>query len=354
MVIVHQCWVLTVLIFGIIYPTSCTAYFGLTLSKRLPLDRLTADCKGMRLTNKQRKMCYRDSGMADTLINAIRLSTMECTSQFKNERWNCSITHEHHRLNLLKTALKETSFIYAVSSAGLTHAIAQSCSSGELDRCSCDANSFDMDINKEAWKWGGCGDNLKYSVNFVKEFLKAQKGGEKRYQDYRAKVDSHNTVLGTRVVRKRMQKICKCHGVSGSCTTQTCWRQLSPFHEIGRDLKNKYENAMRVAMDNTANAIDQSLRVRRRERRPPPPVADNNDMVFMDHSPDFCRRGQYSYGTGGRICNKSSNCDSICCGRGYNIRNNIKITACNCRFNWCCDVICSKCTEREEVYSCKS
>lgn len=76
----------------------------LTLSKRLSLDQLSPDCKGMRLNNKQRKMCNRDSGMAETLINAIRLSTMECTNQFKNERWNCSITtHEHHRLNLLKT-----------------------------------------------------------------------------------------------------------------------------------------------------------------------------------------------------------------------------------------------------------
>ena len=155
------------------------------------------------------------------------------------------------------------------------------------------------------------------------------------------------------VVRKRMQTKCKCHGVSATCTTQTCWRQLSPFHDIGRDLKKKYENAARVAMGNTANAIDQSLRIRRRDR-PPPPVADSNDMVYIEHSPDFCSKGQYSYGTAGRICNKTSNCDSICCGRGYNIRNSIKTTACNCKFNWCCDVICSKCTEREEVYSCKS
>ena len=89
-----------------------------------------------------------------------------------------------------------------MSSAGLTHAIAQSCSSGELDRCSCDPNSFEIDkLNPkgDSWNWGGCGDNLKYSVNFVKEFLKAKKGGELRHQDYRAKVDSHNTLLGTRV-----------------------------------------------------------------------------------------------------------------------------------------------------------
>ena len=103
--------------------------------------------------------------------------------------------------------MRETAFIYAVSSAGLTHAIAQSCSSGDLDRCSCDANSFDMDINKETWKWGGCGDNLKYSVKFVKEFLKAKKGGNERHQDYRAKVDSHNTILGTRVSVKESSAV---------------------------------------------------------------------------------------------------------------------------------------------------
>lgn len=151
-----------------------------------------------------------------------------------------------------------------------------------------------------------------------------------------------------------MQKMCKCHGVSGSCTTQTCWRQLSPFHQIGKDLKKKYENALRVSMANTANGnLEQSLRIRRREK-PQEPVASAHDMVFMALSPDFCRSGQYSYGTAGRVCNKSSNCDSICCGRGYNIRSSIKTTSCNCRFNWCCDVICSKCMETEEMYSCKS
>ena len=34
---------------------------------------------------------------------------------------------------------KETAFIYAVTSAGVVHAVTQGCSAGDLAECSCDA-----------------------------------------------------------------------------------------------------------------------------------------------------------------------------------------------------------------------
>lgn len=58
-------------------------------------------CDLMLLQRKQRKMCRRDKGVADTLLEAIRLSTQECEYQFKTERWNCSL-HGQYRLNILK------------------------------------------------------------------------------------------------------------------------------------------------------------------------------------------------------------------------------------------------------------
>ncbi|KAB7507018.1 Protein Wnt-16, partial [Armadillidium nasatum] len=61
---------------------------------------------------------------------------------------------------------KETAFIYAVTSAGVVHAVTQACSSGNLTDCSCDMSKQGM-TTPEGWKWGGCryaeaiGDFLK-------------------------------------------------------------------------------------------------------------------------------------------------------------------------------------------------
>ena len=41
---------------------------------------------------------------------------------------------------------------------------------------------------------------------------------------------------------------CKCFVFSGSCTSKTCWKQLSTFHEIGDRLKKKYNRASKVAL----------------------------------------------------------------------------------------------------------
>lgn len=87
---------------------------------------------------------------------------------------------------------KETAFLYAISSAGLTHALAKACSAGRMERCTCD-EAPDLE-NRKAWQWGGCGDNLKYANKFVKDFL-----GKRSNKDLRAYVDTHNTNVGMKV-----------------------------------------------------------------------------------------------------------------------------------------------------------
>ena len=48
-------------------------------------------------------------------------------------------------------------------------------------------------------------------------------------------------------VKKTMRRICKCHGVSGSCTTQSCWNTPGDFREVGDHLKKMYKRAKRVS-----------------------------------------------------------------------------------------------------------
>ena len=85
----------------------------------------------------------------------------------------------------------------------------------------------------------------------------------------------------------------------------------------------------------------------------PQPGPRKTDLVYIERSPNFCEANPYSPGTRDRQCDKDTNCDSICCGRGYNIRSLLVTRRCDCRFMWCCEVICNECTTREEIQLCK-
>ncbi|KAK6172047.1 hypothetical protein SNE40_018011 [Patella caerulea] len=342
-------------------------YFGLT--SREPLISLTLGyqdglnnrdryssaklCEMLKLHRKQKRMCRRGKGIADSLVEASRLAVIECQFQFKHERWNCPLLG-HYRQNILKKGFSETSFLYALSSAGLVHAFARACSRGVLDRCTCDESKHLE--NRKAWLWGGCGDNLRFGLKFTRKFLKrARKSGK----DVRAKVDQHNSRVGIKVVKENVNTTCKCHGVSGSCTVKTCWLQLSPFNKIGEILKNKYDNSLKV-LSHTNQATGKSLLVKNVDTNPNVD-ADNSEgkaprrgeLLYMDESPSFCRKSRYTEGTGGRVCDKDKNCETMCCGRGYNVQHTMVKKACHCQVIWCCYVKCKQCLEEEEIYMCK-
>ncbi|KAK5855911.1 hypothetical protein PBY51_007544 [Eleginops maclovinus] len=329
------------------------AYFGLTGREPLVFlpgpfsnEPLTGkaylkQCEQMTLTRRQKRLCRREPGLAETLRESVRLSLLECRYQFRNERWNCSLDG---RGSLLKRAFKETAFLLAVSSAALTHALAKACSSGRMERCTCDDSPGIQ--HREAWQWGVCGDNLKYSTKFLKKFL----GQKKVSKDLRAQVDAHNINVGIRAVKSGLKTTCKCHGVSGSCAVRTCWKQLSPFHDTGRLLKYRYDTAVRVLSVTNAATGETELAGPRRHGQ----SLRTTDLVFLEDSPSFCRPSRYSPGTGGRSCAKDTSCQSLCCGRGYDTAMRLTSLSCHCQVRWCCHVECQTCVREEEVYTCKS
>ncbi|KAI5202390.1 Protein Wnt-9A [Manis pentadactyla] len=313
------------------------AYFGLTGSEPLTILPLTLEleaaaqahykaCDRLKLERKQRRMCRRDPGVAETLVEAVSMSALECQYQFRFERWNCSL-EGRYRASLLKRGFKETAFLYAISSAGLTHALAKACSAGRMERCTCD-EAPDLE-NREAWQWGGCGDNLKYSGKFVKEFL-----GRRASKDLRARVDFHNNLVGVKVIKAGVETTCKCHGVSGSCTVRTCWRQLAPFHEVGKRLKHKYETALKVG-STTNEATGEAGAISPPRGRAVGPGSDplprTPELVHLDDSPSFCLASRFSPGTAGRRCHREKNCESICCGRGHNTQSRVVTRPCQCQ-----------------------
>ena len=111
----------------------------------------------------------------------------------------------------------------------------------------------------------------------------------------------HNSQAGRVAVRKTMKTLCKCHGVSGSCATQTCWRQLGEFRKTGKYLKKQYKRALRVDYNDgqldrpenlMSNRIDRVPRQRDRramEARKVKKTVKKRKLVFLQSSPDYCR-----------------------------------------------------------------
>ena len=51
------------------------------------------------MSRRQKQLCRREPGLAETLQDAAHLSLLECQFQFRHERWNCSL---EGRTGLLK------------------------------------------------------------------------------------------------------------------------------------------------------------------------------------------------------------------------------------------------------------
>ena len=106
-----------------------------------------------------------------------------------------------------------------------------------------------------------------------------------------------NSVLQS--IRSRMERVCKCHGMSGSCSVQVCWRKLPPFRVLGDALGQAYEGATQVKLTEKRrteklgtvvvqrrHARGKKLRAVSREFKAP----NRTDLVYLEDSPDYCER----------------------------------------------------------------
>lgn len=162
-------------------------------------------------------------------------------------------------------------------------------------------------------------------------------------------------------VKGTMQRTCKCHGVSGSCTTQTCWLQLPEFREVGNYLKEKYHRAIKVDLLSGAGNSAASRGA----------VAETfnsisrKELVHLEDSPDYCveNRTLGLPGTEGRECLKKGknlskwekrSCKRLCsdCGLAVEERRAETVSSCNCKFHWCCAVKCEQCRKTVTKYYC--
>ncbi|KAL0811020.1 hypothetical protein ABMA28_010304 [Loxostege sticticalis] len=315
-------------------------------------SRLCARIKG--LSPGQRRVCRRHRDHMPVVSAGVRQGIDECQHQFRERRWNCTVTGDGTVFGpLTLIASRETAFTHAVTSAGVTLAVSRACRDGRLASCGCSRAPRPRRLRAE-WVWGGCGDNQRYGYKFTESFIDVRERERKVKRGSREQgrqlMNRHNNEAGRRAVIKKSKVTCKCHGVSGSCSLVTCWEQLPTFREVGDYLKEKYEGATEVT-------VSRRGKLRLTDPRFVLPTAQ--DLLYLEDSPNYCVRNESlgSLGTTGRECNRTSagmdGCALLCCGRGYNTKKTTIKERCGCKFHWCCRVECNTCVRTVEVYTCK-
>ncbi|XP_078267572.1 protein Wnt-8-like [Rhinoraja longicauda] len=284
----------------------------------------------------------------------------ECKHQFAWERWNCpesALQLSTH--NGLRSATRETSFVHAISSAGVMYTLTRNCSLGDFDNCGCDESKSGHGGGR-GWVWGGCSDNVEFGERISKQFVDALETG----QDSRAAMNLHNNEAGRSAVKDTMKRTCKCHGVSGSCSIQTCWLQLAGFRDIGNFLKVKHEQAVKIDLEKRRmkgrNSADNRAAIAGVFGAVP-----RTELVYLEDSPDYCVRNASLglQGTEGRECLQNSknpsqwerrSCRRLCgeCALRPEERKTEIVSSCNCKFHWCCTVKCEQCRQIVTKYYC--
>lgn len=184
-----------------------------------------------------------------------------------------------------------------------------------------------------------------------------------------------------------VNRTCKCHGVSGSCSVKTCWHQLAAFSETAAVIKKKYDNAVQVnaeirenssrtaSSSSSKNQESNRILPQSRTKKATDQLVDENasvsrnsgnsgsfegnervdrkELVYQLRSPDFCIANPLGPGTTDRQCLRGDNCEILCCGRGYNVHRLTVSTPCKCKLILCCRVECQNCLVEKTIHTCK-
>ncbi|EDS30330.1 wingless [Culex quinquefasciatus] len=286
-------------------------------------------------TQHQREICYNNPELLKVIVNAANIAKYECQSYFQNSRWNCSVKRN-----------RETAYLSAINAASLAWTITRYCTKGELTMCTCDH----IQRKKHSkWTWGGCSEDVNYGIKQARQFVDPQ---EDRSSSF-GLMNLHNNEAARRTLRAKMQKVCKCHGMSGSCTTRVCWRRLPPMKQMADTFGSMFDAAALVKPVENKGVIKKLKRKDSQYKK-----VNKSDLVYIAESPDYCEENDSLgiFGTRGRFCNRTSygieGCRLLCCGRGYQTRIRNVEEKCNCKFVWCCSVKCDTCSVRKDEYIC--
>uniref|UniRef100_A0AC35THY1 Protein Wnt n=1 Tax=Rhabditophanes sp. KR3021 TaxID=114890 RepID=A0AC35THY1_9BILA len=296
------------------------------------------DCpKVPGLTPNQIKICKNHPHAFKQILISLTEAKTECLKQFQGQQWNCRNYGESvYGFDVSKLPIKQSSFIYSLTAATAALKIAKSCSSGMNPACNCG----DLPINennmeqKHGFNWAGCSDNTRYADDIVRAFFEKS---EKFLESNNNGMNIHNLRVGRTAARKSLKMKCKCHGISGSCTTKTCWMAVEKLDVISKALATKMEKAKLVKKKSNGQ-----LEIGKKEFK--------DQLVFTDTFNNFCVRNQTLGITGvkDRECGSEQECGKMCCGRGWKVSLDLVKEQCNCRVIYCCEVKCDLCSKIKE------
>lgn len=92
---------------------------------------------------------------------------------------------------------RESAFVYALSAATISHAIARACTSGDLPGCSC--GPVPGEPPGPGNRWGGCADNLSYGLLMGAKFSDAPMKVKKTGSQANKLMRLHNSEVGRQV-----------------------------------------------------------------------------------------------------------------------------------------------------------
>ncbi|EFA11738.1 protein Wnt-8a isoform X1 [Tribolium castaneum] len=299
----------------------------------------------------------------ESVANGAQMAMDECRNVFKWDRWNCPQSAFSRQNNHLAT--KEKAYTNAIITAGIIYSITRDCSQGVIKGCGCDPK-LRKNIYQEAktknlerdWTWGGCSDDSSFGEELVLKLLE----DNEESSDAQAFINRHNNRIGREIIREKMLKTCKCHGVSGSCSFQTCWMQMPTFPEIAKQLRERYDRAIMISFERVQGALTLGNSARHMPLESAGDVLPN--LLYLEKSPDFCLSNNSTGwpGTRGRTCSRTTSasmaerksCRNLCRSCGFRVRKQEKKVTkrCNCKFIWCCEVECDVCVEYVNEFTC--
>uniref|UniRef100_A0A7I5E560 Protein Wnt n=1 Tax=Haemonchus contortus TaxID=6289 RepID=A0A7I5E560_HAECO len=268
--------------------------------------------------------CRNQPSTVIAAFEGIQDAMSQCADRMRFQQWDCTnVGHIMHDPPILKYGYRESALIWALSSAGAAWGVATACAQGWIDDCSC------IHDGQPGWEYGGCSYSVQHGITASRKLLTRTPIVRTPLRS----VEKHNLKAGRLAVKKTLIASCKCHGVSGSCQQKTCWKRTATLDHIADYLIEKYARSKLLSPDQKAK---------------------NADLVFIEPSPDPCLQM-----TTGRVCawrnetHTQGDCSRLCCGKGFKITHEVLHYKCDCKFVWCCKLICKDCLQHRWVSTCK-
>lgn len=312
-------------------------------------------CRIGSLTKHQQKLCTKFPLEVMAAFRGFHEAVNECRHQFRNERWNCSSlvnmgTNVQPLLTpIMRRGFKEVAFVHALVAAAVAKSVTVDCARGLITSCD-RLLSLRQQSKAGSLHVKGYDAFIQYGLRFSVKFLNSREDGN----DFQGVVNKHNLKTGRLTLINNLKALCKCHGVSGSCSLKSCVNTMPGLRHIATVLKELYKKARKIVAVNEKRHGTAIVRALNGENPP-----STHDLIYMENSPTFCDRGDSLGITGviGRICSRNTtqdnSCEVLCCGRGYNTKRLQAETQCRCVFKWCCSVQCKTCSSEKWITSCK-